>query len=210
VNERRGGATAGVFISYRRQETEYAAGWLYERLRERLGQRAVFKDIDSISPGDDFVDTIETALDQCAVVLVLIGTQWTTLADTSGRPRLKDEADLVRVEVETALRRDVRVVPVLVSGASMPTAAELPESLEPLTRRHAVELGAARFEADARRLLAAIQQAVDASTSPDERAAPSTSSGLPDRPRRPWTRRWSTYAALGVVTTVGAIQLTGL
>jgi hypothetical protein len=147
-------ATPGrIFISYRREETAYAAGWLYDRLADRFGGGQVFKDVDSIQLGDDFVEVISTAVGSCDVLLALIGDEWLTITDADGRRRLDDPEDFVRVEIEAALTRNVRVIPILVDGARMPRAAELPASLARLVRRQALELSPARFDFDTGRLL---------------------------------------------------------
>jgi hypothetical protein len=141
-----------IFISYRREETAYPAGWLYDRLADRFGSEQVFKDVDSIQLGDDFVEVITRAVGSCDVLLALIGDQWLTITDEHGRRRLDDPDDFVRLEIEAALTRKVRVIPILVDGARMPRADELPDSLVKLVRRQALELSPARFEFDTSRL----------------------------------------------------------
>ena len=116
-----------IFISYRREETAYPAAWLFDRLEARFGEEQIFKDVDSIEPGEDFVERITTAVASCDVLLALIGEEWLTIANEGGR-RLDDPKDFVRVEIEAALARDVRVVPVLVDDAVMPKADELPRA----------------------------------------------------------------------------------
>jgi hypothetical protein len=145
-------ATGRIFISYRREETAYPAGWLYDRLADRYGGGQVFKDVDSIQLGDDFVESITRAVGSCDVVLVLIGDEWLTITDEHGRRRLDDPDDFVRLEVQAALTRNVRVIPILVDKARMPRADELPESLARLVRRQALEFSPARFEFDTSRL----------------------------------------------------------
>jgi uncharacterized RDD family membrane protein YckC len=147
------GATGRIFISYRREETAYPAGWLFDRLAGRFGGGQVFKDVDSIDPGDDFVDKITRAVGSCDVLLALIGDQWLTITDQDGRRRLDSPEDFVRVEIEAALARNVRVIPILVDGARMPRADELPDSLAKLARRQALELSPSRFDFDLGRLL---------------------------------------------------------
>src|SRR3954454_20343614 len=121
-----------IFMSYRRQETEWPAGWLFDRLAEHFHGAEVFKDIDSIEPGDDFVELITTAVQSCDVLLALIGDRWLTMRDDQGRRRIDDPDDFVRIEIEAALARNVRVVPILVQGARMPRAHDLPDSLSSL------------------------------------------------------------------------------
>ena len=145
-------ASGRIFISYRREETAYPAGWLYDRLADRYGGGQVFKDVDSIQLGDDFVEAITRAVGSCDVVLVLIGDEWVSITDEDGRRRLDDPDDFVRLEVQAALTRNVRVIPILVDGARMPRADELPESLTKLGRRQALEFSPSRFEFDTSRL----------------------------------------------------------
>jgi TIR domain len=146
-------ASGRIFMSYRREETAYPAGWLYDRLVDRFGSDQVFKDVDSIELGDDFVEVITRAVGACDVLLALIGQEWLTITDARGRRRLNNPHDFVRLEIEAALTRNVRVIPILVDGASMPDAGELPESLARLVRRQALELSPSRFAFDTGRLL---------------------------------------------------------
>src|SRR5215213_4899040 len=118
------GSTGRIFLSYRRDESAYPAGWLYDRLANRYGGGQVFKDVDSIRLGDDFVEVITRAVGSCDVLLALIGDEWLTITDEHGRRRLDDPGDFVRLEIEAALARNVRVIPVLVDGARMPRPDE--------------------------------------------------------------------------------------
>jgi TIR domain len=147
-----------IFISYRREETAYAAGWLYDRLADHYGRSQVFKDVDSIQLGDDFVEVITAAVGSCDVLLALIGREWLTIIDERGRRRLDNPDDFVRLEIEAALARRVRVIPILVDGARIPRADELPDSLARLVRRQALELSPSRFEFDTSRLLNVLDQ----------------------------------------------------
>jgi hypothetical protein len=142
-------ASSGIFISYRRTDSAYPAGWLFDRLAEHFGRTQVFKDVDSLQPGDDFVEVITAAVVSCAALVAVIGERWLSAADEHGRRRLDNPDDFVRVEIEAALTRGVRVIPVLVDGASMPRSADLPPSLQPLARRHAIELNPYRFDTSA-------------------------------------------------------------
>jgi hypothetical protein len=118
-----------IFISYRRQETGWPAGRLYDVLVEHFSAEQVFKDVDNIEPGDDFVERITAAVASCDVLLALIGPQWLTVTNKKGQRRLDDPGDYVRVEIETALTRKIRVIPILVDEARMPGADELPPTL---------------------------------------------------------------------------------
>jgi hypothetical protein len=124
----------GIFISYRREQNAAHAGRLYDRLSDAFGEQATFMDVDSIGLGLDFARVLDEAVSSCSVMLVLIGPGWAQLAEHGGR-RLDDPDDYVRQEVEAGLRREIRVVPVLVHGAALPAPEELPEGLRPLVRR---------------------------------------------------------------------------
>ena len=141
-----------MFISYRREDSSGHAGWLREALAERLGRDLVFMDIDTIEPGLDFVEVLERAVDDCDVLLVLIGKAWLTTKGADGRRRLDDPKDYHRLEVESALKRRIRVIPVLVQDATVPRAEELPPTLQTLARRHATELDDSKWAYDIDRL----------------------------------------------------------
>ena len=129
-----------VFLSYRRRDVGGYAGRLADALRQRLGTDSVFQDVVAIAPGQDFTAAIDRALDDCDAVLAVIGPGWLTAATPQGAPRLFDADDYVRLELARALDRNVRVVPVLVGGAALPAASELPDDLKGLVRRQAVVL----------------------------------------------------------------------
>lgn len=150
---------AGVFISYRRDDTAGFAGRLYDDLTERFGAGSVFMDVDTIRPGQDFAEVLRTAVRQSGVLLAVIGPAWLTLTGPSGSRRLDDEGDFVRAEIETALQEGRLVIPVLVQGAMMPKAGDLPESLRPLAQRHAVEISHGRWRADVELLAESIAAA---------------------------------------------------
>jgi hypothetical protein len=150
-----------IFISYRRDDSAGYAGRLYDYLDAHFGPRKVFMDIDTIEPGDDFRKVVQNAVGTCDVVVVMIGRQWLTVADSQGARRLDDPQDWVRIEVAGALANpNVRVIPVLVHDASMPREKDLPEDLRELSYRNALELSDSRFQHDAKRLAEAIEQAI--------------------------------------------------
>jgi allophanate hydrolase subunit 1 len=149
-----------VFISYRREDTAWQALPLFDRLAHRYGSGQIFKDVDSIQLGDDFVQKITTAVASCDVLLALIGEQWLTITDEHGTARLDHPDDYVRLEIEAALTRNIRVIPILVAGARMPRPDQLPPSLAKLVRRHALELSPSHFESDISRLQNALDRAL--------------------------------------------------
>ena len=149
-----------IFISYRREESRWSAGRLYDRLCARFDRKQVFMDIDAIALGDDFVKAIEKTVGECDVLIAVIGAHWLTSKDEQSR-RLDNPEDFVRMEIGTALRRDIRVIPVLVDGALMPRLTDLPDDLKALVRRNALRISDTGFEDDCRRLVGAIEQVLE-------------------------------------------------
>lgn len=148
----------GIFINYRREDTEGYAIILQERLTRHFGEGQVFMDVDNIEPGVDFMEAINKSLDGCQVVLVLIGQRWLDATDDQDSRRLDNPQDPLRIEIETALGSDSRVIPILVRGATMPEGDKLPESLAPLTRRHAIEISSSRRDYDIEKLLTTLEK----------------------------------------------------
>ena len=161
----------GIFISYRRQETKDFAGRLYDRLADRFGEGHVFMDVDTIASGADFAREIDRAVRACTVLLAIIGPNWLTVTDRQGRRRLDDPDDFVRLEIEAALARGVRVIPVLAEGTVMPGMEDLPESLAGLAHRNAVFIRHESFRSDAGRLVMAIEPVLAAARTATVRAA---------------------------------------
>ena len=129
---------AKIFISYRRQDSAGVAGRIYDRLCAHFGKGAVFMDIDNIPFGVDFREHIDAAVGQCDVVLAVIGPRWVGKAFI--RRRIDEPKDFVRVELESALRRNLPVIPILIDNAGMPGEADLPPSLTRLSFRTAIEV----------------------------------------------------------------------
>lgn len=127
---------------------------MYDRLVAEFGRGNVFKDVDDIPLGLDFAEHLDKAVSQCQVVIVVIGKTWTTVVDENGNRRLDSQDDFVRIEVESALKRGIPVIPVLLEGVSMPNRAQLPKSLHPLVRRNSTQVGYdPRFHTDMDRLI---------------------------------------------------------
>jgi HAD superfamily hydrolase (TIGR01509 family) len=144
-----------VFISYRRDDSSGYAHAVYNKLCEHLGQSQIIFDVDTIEPGIDFIEFIEKALGTCDVLIALIGRSWLTVSDTRGR-KIDNPNDLVRLEIATALRRNIRLIPALLEGAHMPRADELPEDIQSLMRRNAIEISNSRFNTDMNILIRAL------------------------------------------------------
>ncbi|HUG94468.1 MAG TPA: TIR domain-containing protein, partial [Planctomycetaceae bacterium] len=151
---------ARVFISYRRDDSIDVAGRMYDRLVAHFGRESVFKDVDSIPPGRDFRRHLHQAVQECDVLLAVIGCDWLHVHNERGEPRLHDDRDFVRIEIEAALQRDIPVIPVLVRGGTMPHSGELPSSLHDLVYRQAMLVRPdPDFHRDMDRLIAALDAA---------------------------------------------------
>lgn len=141
-----------IFISYRRKDTDYETTAIYNVLAAHFGRGDVFMDVDSIPPGEDFVDFLHREVGRADVVLVVIGQDW--LIDRQGNRRLESPDDFVRIEIEAALQRRIRVIPLLVKDATMPPGNELPKSIRRLTRLQAFSVRPGRdFQLDLTRLV---------------------------------------------------------
>jgi formylglycine-generating enzyme required for sulfatase activity len=148
-----------IFISYRRVDSSDVTGRIYDRLISAFDRNSVFKDVDSIPFGVDFREHLDRAVSQCQVCLVVVGRTWLEAQDEGGRRRLDSTQDFVRIEIESALRRKIPVIPVLVGGAAMPGPEQLPPSLELLAYRNGAQVRSdPDFHRDMDRLIAGIQQ----------------------------------------------------
>jgi hypothetical protein len=151
----------GIFISYRRDESAAYAGRMADGFTEHFGENRVFRDIDSIEPGLDFAEAIERAVDSSEVLIAVIGRNWLTATDAAGHKRLENPDDYVRMEIGAALQRNIRVIPVLVQGAAMPSAEQLPEDLASLTHRNAFELHDSSWNEELRRLITTLDKVLE-------------------------------------------------
>src|SRR5262245_48936681 len=147
-----------IILSYRRDDSGGYAGRLYDALVQRFGEEHVFRDINAIDPGVDFTVAIERAVASASVFLAMIGPRWRTLTDDHGRRRIDAPGDVVRFEIESALHRDVLVIPLLVDDAEMPSSDELPQSIAPLAFRNALELRDRSWRQDVDRLIETIEE----------------------------------------------------
>ncbi len=164
-----------VFLSYRRKDSPGYAGRISDHIRRHLGSGLVFRDVDELEAGADFVDTIEKTISACRAFILVIGPQWNP-RDKDGRARLDDPQDWVRREIAGALAHNLFMIPALVDGARMPAVDELPAEIAAITRRHAIELDDGRFESDVERLVRAVRSALG--------EGPQTTAG-PMEPRKP-------------------------
>src|SRR5262245_12269522 len=127
-----------ILVSYRRADSDAITGRIFDRLAQHYGRESIFRDIDSIPPGIDFREHINNALHETNALLVVVGSKW--LGSKGGRARIADDADPVRIEVETAMKRGITVIPVLIGNTKMPGASQLPDSIKDLAFRNAVRI----------------------------------------------------------------------
>ena len=171
----------GIFVSYRRSDSQGEAGRLFDDLAQHFGEGTIFMDVSAIEAGRDFRKAIEEGVAKCGVLLVVIGVGWLDAKDERGARRLDDPSDFVRIETASALKRDIPVIPVLVRGAKMPSAEQLPEELKELAYRNCMELTHARWRSDLQLLVDALRRLLGDSI-PAATAPHSTKQPLPARP----------------------------
>jgi formylglycine-generating enzyme required for sulfatase activity len=144
---------AGIFISYRRGDSEGQARALSIELANYVGEDSIFMDVDSIALGRDFRQSLHESLESSDALLALIGPNWLEIKDAAGKRRLDDPADFVRQEIATALKRNIPVTPVLLQGAIMPPQERLPDDLKDLVFRNGFELSHTRWHSDVREMM---------------------------------------------------------
>src|SRR6201996_2424373 len=204
-----------IFISYRRDDTEGEAGRLFDDLTREFGSQNVFMDVAGVRPGVDFVQAIETNVADCGVLLAIIGPTWATITDAHGLRRLDDPSDFVVLEIASALKREVPLIPVLVHGATMPAPDQLPESLKSFSHRNSVELSHTRWRSDVQLLIEALRSYVvptnESGSDPVHANVPvqlpaphqpAVPAAVSPQPNRPSSVRW--IAALAAVVVVVA------
>jgi hypothetical protein len=127
-----------IFISYRRNDSADVTGRIYDKLLQSFDKKQLFKDVDSIPLGVDFLDHLNQKVGECNVLIAIIGPYWIESNIPKGQKRIDDEKDFVRIEIESALERKIPVIPVLVRGAKMPSSEHLPDSLKGLAFRNGI------------------------------------------------------------------------
>jgi formylglycine-generating enzyme required for sulfatase activity len=152
---------ADIFVCYRREDAQWSAGRVNDSLAQAFGHGRVFFDTVTIQPGEDFVEVLGAMVGDCRVLLAVIGPNWLDILDK----RLGDDNDFVRIEIAEALRRNIRVVPVLIDGARPPPAERLPAEIRTLSQLHAVPIRAETFHADVDRLIQFLKKFLNAGAS---------------------------------------------
>ena len=201
-----------IFISYRRDDTEGQAGRLFDELVREFGAESVFMDVATIEPGRDFRRVIDEHVASCGVLLCVIGKGWLEARDANGR-RLDDPMDFVRLETAAALRRDIPVIPVLVHGATMPRAEDLPDDLKELAFRNGIQLTHAHWETDLGVLIKALRRQIEPKATPAAAPAPVAAAPVASAPAAPTAapaaspRRSAPLIAAGVALAAAAAYL---
>ena len=173
-----------IFISYRRDDSAGHAGRVHDRLQRAFGRDLLFMDVDSVPLGTNFVEVLAEEINKCDALLAIIGPGWLDARDEKNQRRLENPDDFVRVEIGTALKRGVRVIPVLLEGTHVPKADQLPDDLKGLALRNGLDVRHASFSEDMERLIHGLKGAQ--SRQFPAPAAPS----LVDSNRAPWPRHW--------------------
>jgi formylglycine-generating enzyme required for sulfatase activity len=145
---------AKVFISYRRDDSRYQARMIHAAFCKAIPSDHVFMDVDSIPPGANFREILKDWVDQCGVLLALIGPGWIDARDPkTNMRRLDSNSDFVRIEIGEALKRRIPVVPMILDGTPIPDVDRLPGDLKGLADRQAVFVDYRTFDADVERLI---------------------------------------------------------
>jgi hypothetical protein len=200
-----------IFISYRRDDSEGESGRLFDDLVRAYGDDSVFMDVAGIQPGLDFRKAIDDNVATCGVLLAVIGPTWATVTGSDGSRRLDNPNDYVRLEIGSALKRGIPVIPVLVHEAHMPPLEQLPDDLKDLRYRNSVELTHARWNSDVALLVNALKSYVGGKPAhPEETVHATIPVQLPapqpaPTPARAGKSRMPLFAGLGVAVLVLAV-----
>lgn len=129
-----------IFICYRREDSAATVGRIYDRLVAHFGRNLVFKDVDDVPPGVDFRAHLKQLVNNCEILIAIIGSNWTNVRNENGELRLSDPHDYVRIEIEIALERDIVLIPVLAGAKNMPNVNQLPASVSDFAFRQAISI----------------------------------------------------------------------
>jgi len=185
----------GIFISYRREHTAFIVDRLHRRLAEHFGDRQINRDVESVGPGDDFGRRIDEVVAASNALLAIITDRWLLNRNPVGKRPIGVPRDWVQREIEVALQRpDVLVIPVLIEGATMPSAQELPYDIRSLAMGNAMHLSDHGWDDEVGTLIVALEEVVEASGATaalpaGSHTGPAAAASAP-RPEAPPTRRW--------------------
>jgi TIR domain len=180
-----------IFINYRHDDSPGTAGRICDHLKDALGPDSLFID-DDIPKGEDFEKYLNTQLNGSFVFLAIIGRNWLHVLDKEGHRRLDTDGDWVRVEIATALVRQIKVIPVILDGAVVPDASDLPSDLRPLANRQAITLRNHQFDLDFAALVETLREALGADQLNGGGANGSTANNVPSSSRPRNFKNWCT------------------
>src|SRR5262249_6480318 len=139
---------SSLFISYRRHDSAGYSGRVHDRLQREFGHNLLFMDVDSIPLGTNFIKVLGEEVAKCDTLLAVIGPGWLDARDVNGHRRLGNPDDPVRIEIGTALKRGIPVIPILLEGTQIPKADQLPDDLKELALRNGLDVRHASFNED--------------------------------------------------------------
>ena len=149
-----------LFISYRRDDSAGYSGRVHDRLQREFGRNLLFMDVDSIPLGTNFVRVLGEEMAKCDALLAVIGPGWLDARDENGQRRLANSDDFVRIEIGTALKRGIHVIPILLQGTQVPKVDQLPDDLKELALRTGLDVRHASFNEDMERLIRELKGAL--------------------------------------------------
>lgn len=201
-----------IFISYRREDTSGESGRLKDKLEQIFGQDNIFYDVETLEAGLNFDQSIAKALSESKVLLAMIGPHWLKVEDSKGVKRIQKPDDWVRKEISEALKRGLRVIPVLVNGAEMPDPEELPEELKELSLKHAQELTSSRWNYDVGELTKVLEKIIVKKPEPKPQQNPESHPNprhfaAPIPQPKSWWAKYYLWILGGVVVFVGIIAM---
>jgi hypothetical protein len=200
--------SAKIFISYRREDTSGESGRLKDKLEQIFGPENIFYDVETLEAGLNFEQSISKALEESKVLLAMIGPHWLKIKNAEGIPRIQNEDDWVRKEIDMALQKKLRVIPVLVNGAKMPEASELPAELQELSLNHAQEISSSRWNYDVGELIKVLEKVIP-SKKPEPKPIESRQANprtfAPPQPKTWWQKNylWLLGSILGFLILIG-------
>jgi hypothetical protein len=195
-------AKKNIFISYRVSDTAGETGRLVDSLKQYFSEDQIFIDIEKIEPGVDFTVAIAKSLESCDVLLAIIGPNWQGLNHSTNTSRINNTDDWVRLEISTALQRNIRVVPVLVDGAELPAAEQLPDDLQPLLKRQAYEISNKRWKYDTDELIKFLVRSIG--------IAPKHQTQQPVKQEKSWWAKNYVWVTISAVVLIALMFITSL
>lgn len=198
-------ASGKIFISYRREDTSGESGRLKDKLEQVFGKENIFYDVETLEAGLNFDDSIAKALNESKVLLAMIGPHWLKVTDSKGSKRISKPDDWVRKEISEALKRNLRVIPVLVNGADMPDYEELPDDLKELSLKHAQELTSSRWSYDVGELTKVLEKIITKKPIPNPQPIPRPFVNPKPQPKGWWAKNylWALGGIVGFLVLLG-------